>query len=84
MTDKQIKSLATYVSERLFSSMDEKVSQHLHRYNDQILSSKQVAEWLGKTTNYVDQLCKRGQIPFHKVGGRRYFSRNELIDYFLR
>ena len=84
----KLKKLAEYLSEEIFGkfdkTMEERFKAHLLHYVDEILTTKQVCEMLGKSKSVIDQMCKRGKIPFHKKDGLRYFSKNELIDYFFK
>ena len=50
---------------------------------DKVLTKKQVAQLLDKSTDAIDKMCERGQLPFHTKGKHRYFSLKEINDYFL-
>ena len=43
------------------------------------LSSAEAADYLGLSRGHLANL--RGQVPSHKVGGRRRYRRSELDDY---
>ena len=44
---------------------------------------KQVADYLGISTDAVRKRCQRGQLPFHRSASRLYFSRMEIDDTIL-
>lgn len=84
----QLRELARAIASELCRGveipLERAVSVHLRKYSDILLTSRQAAEFLGKTKADIDQMCRRNQIPYHKKDGRRFFSRNELIDYFTQ
>ena len=48
---------------------------------DSFLDVDECAAYLRISKVYVYQLKARKKIPYHKVGGRILFSRNEITDY---
>ena len=46
-------------------------------------TKKQVADYLGISTDAVRKRCQRGQLPFHRSASRLYFSRMEIDDTIL-
>ena len=59
------------------------LNETVKRYTDQVMTREQVAEYFGMTVAQISQMCHRGQIPFHKKGRKVFFSKNDLIDFFL-
>ena len=45
-----------------------------------LISRKQVASFLGISLVTLTDWMKRG-LPFHKVNGRVYFQRSEVLEY---
>lgn len=77
LTRSDISYLAKQIAEELFSLME-------HQRNEKILTKKQMAEYLGVSTDAIDKMCDRGQLPFHTKGKHRYFSHKEILDHFLK
>lgn len=50
---------------------------------DQLMNSKQAAEYLGITVKALQRRCETTNIPRHIKDGRNYFSKRELNDYYL-
>lgn len=55
----------------------------LQRQSDNVMTIKQVAEYLGISIDAVRKRCQRGQLPFHRNACRLYFSRLEIDDTIL-
>ena len=55
----------------------------LQRKADYVMNIKQVADYLGISTDAVRKRCQRGQLPFHRSASRLYFSRMEIDDAIL-
>ena len=55
----------------------------LQRKADYVMNIKQVADYLGISTDAVRKRCQRGQLPFHRSASRLYFSRMEIDDTIL-
>lgn len=47
----------------------------------EVLSRDQAAEFLGASVRYLDDLVRKGLVPSHKHGARRFFLRSELLDW---
>jgi excisionase family DNA binding protein len=47
---------------------------------DQLISRKEIAQYLGISLVTLTDWMKRG-LPFHKVNGRVYFQRSEVFEY---
>ena len=77
LTRSDISYLAKQIAEELFSLME-------HQRHEKILTKKQMAEYLGVSTDAIDKMCDRGQLPFHTKGKHRYFSHKEILDHFLK
>lgn len=56
----------------------EQVISHINR-RDEMLTTAQVAEMLGISTNAVRQRCRAGSLPGKKRGKYYLFSRNEIF-----
>jgi excisionase family DNA binding protein len=48
---------------------------------DRILTIKGASQLLKLHVSTINRLIEAGQIPSHKVGGRRLFDREELIEW---
>lgn len=59
------------------------VAALLSSHNDEVLTLREVANLLGKSTEAVKKLCQRGRLPHHKHYGTLYFSHLELKNYLL-
>ena len=47
-----------------------------------IMTSKDVAQYLKISLTAVYRMSQEGEIPSHKVGGRRRFRRDEIDKWF--
>lgn len=59
------------------------VSLLIDMYNDEVLTVKEVANLLGKSSDAIRKLCQRDLIPYHKHYGTYYFSHLELKNFLL-
>ena len=50
-------------------------------FEREVLSREQSAEFLGVSLRYLDDLVRKGLVPSHKRGSRRFFIRSELLDW---
>lgn len=66
------------------SLIAEKVAELIHIKNDELLTAKQCAEWLGVSVDTLHSRCSRGHIPYHKKHKTLYFSKNEVMRYYLK
>lgn len=48
--------------------------------NDDILSVREAAELFDINPKAMYKRTERGQVPFHKVRGRKYFLKSELLS----
>lgn len=46
-----------------------------------ILTTKEVAHWLGLSPETVWALCRRNALPYVKVGGRYRFVKEDLTQW---
>lgn len=46
---------------------------------DEIMRRSDIAELFGVSLVTVHAWMKSGQIPFHRIGGRTYFKKNEVM-----
>lgn len=74
---------AKNVIENIEPLLDKVMAKHLRHYTDRVLTKEQLAVFLDCSTDAIDKLCQRHGMPYHQKGKRRYFSKNEIIDYFL-
>lgn len=68
------------IAERVVELLGEKV-EVLQKKNDEMMNSKQCAEWLGMSVNTLHKRCETGLVPYHKRNGRLYFFKNEVQEY---
>lgn len=68
------------IAERVVELLGEKV-EVLQKKNDEMMNSKQCAEWLGISLNTLHKRCETGIIPSHKTNGRLHFFKNEIQEY---
>lgn len=54
------------------------LSSTVKDHDDRLLSAKEVAEVLGATPNWVNQLMRTGEMPSHKIGSLRRIWHSEL------
>lgn len=66
-----------------FSRIVDDAAILLQRKADYVMNIKQVADYLGISTDAVRKRCQRGQLPFHRSASRLYFSRMEIDDAIL-
>ena len=66
-----------------FSRIVDDAAILLRRKADYVMNIKQVADYLGISTDAVRKRCQRGQLPFHRSASRLYFSRMEIDDTIL-
>lgn len=60
-----------------------KVGLILQRKSDNVMTIKQVANYLGISVGAVRKRCQRNQLPYHRNANRLYFSRMEVDDVIL-
>ena len=77
LTQNDISYLAEQMAKHLFDLMQ-------HHRDEKVMTQKQMAEYLGVSTDAIDKMCDRGQLPFHTKGKHRYFSHKEILDHFLK
>lgn len=68
---------------QLASSLRPVVEAAIQQATDEILTVESAAEMLNTTPNAIRLRCNRGQMPYQKRGKRLYFSKNELLKYYL-
>ena len=66
-----------------FSRIVDDAAILLQRKADYVMNIKQVADYLGISMDAVRKRCQRGQLPFHRIASRLYFSRMEIDDTIL-
>ena len=66
-----------------FSRIVDDATILLQRKADYVMNIKQVADYLGISTDAVRKRCQRGQLPYHRNASRLYFSRMEIDDTIL-
>ena len=77
LTQRDISFLAEKIAEKLFELME-------NHQDEKVLTKKQMAQYLGVSTDAIDKMCDRGQLPFHTKGKHRYFSHKEILDHYLQ
>ncbi len=45
---------------------------------------KAVCEYMGAKETYIYEQCNRGTIPFHQIGGRKFFFLSEIEEAIKR
>jgi excisionase family DNA binding protein len=61
------------------------VQENKNVRNNRFDTRKGIAEWLGRTPRYVDQLAEEKIIPFIKLPGRdRLFDRERVAEALAR
>lgn len=60
-----------------------KVAEQVLQMTDELMTPKQAAEYLGISLNALQQRRAKTQIPSHKKDGCVYYSKRELINYYL-
>ncbi len=55
-------------------------SPPLGEKEDALISRKEIAQYLGISLVMLTDWMKRG-LPFHKLNGRVYFQRSEVLEY---
>lgn len=80
LTRTEINLIAEQVVGRVAELLEEKV-EALQKQTDEMMNSKQCAEWLGISVNTLHKRCETGLIPYHKRNGRLYFFKNEIQEY---
>lgn len=68
---------------QLASSLRPVVEAVIQQATDEILTVESAAKMLNTTPNAIRLRCNRGQMPYRKRGKRLYFSKNELLKYYL-
>ncbi|MBQ5607219.1 MAG: helix-turn-helix domain-containing protein [Prevotella sp.] len=66
-----------------FSQIVDEAVMILQRKSDNVMTIKQVADYLGISMDAVRKRCQRGQLTFHRSVSRLYFSRMEIDDTIL-
>jgi hypothetical protein len=68
---------------QLAKAISPTIEAALNKCSDEILITKQVADMLGVKVNAIYNRCSKGEIPYKKKGGRKFFSKNEILKCFL-
>jgi hypothetical protein len=68
---------------RLAKAVAPAITEAVKQQQDEILTVKTAAALLGTTVYGIHKRCQRGAIPYNKVSGRLYFSKNALLKYYL-
>lgn len=84
----EIRKLAAEIvnnlSDKAIDKFAERVAEHIEsKRNPPLWPQDKAAEYLGKTYNSLGQMCYRGHIQFHKVGGSKYFKKEDLDNWLL-
>lgn len=66
-----------------FSQILDEAAIILQRKSDNVMTIKQVANYLGISVGAVRKRCQRNQLPYHRNANRLYFSRMEVDDVIL-
>lgn len=67
----------------LVKALTPAINEAVERSNDKILTVEGAADMLGTTKNGIYYRVSNGLIPYKKVDGTLYFSKNALLKYFL-
>lgn len=67
----------------LVKALTPAISEAVERANDQILNVEKAAELIGTTKKAIYHKVANRAIPYNKVDGSLYFSKNALIKHFL-
>lgn len=59
------------------------ITEAVKQQHDEILTVKTAATLLGTTVYGIHKRCQRGTMPYKKVSGRLYFSKNALLKHYL-
>ena len=70
-------------NEMNFSQIVDEAAIILQRKSDNVMTIKQVANYLGISVGAVRKRCQRNQLPYHRNANRLYFSRMEVDDVIL-
>lgn len=86
MNKYEIKQLAEAIVNNLTNNEIDKLSERIAHYivKEQlppVFTQEKAAEYIGKSYNALGQMCYRFQIPYHKVGGSKYFKREDLDNW---
>jgi excisionase family DNA binding protein len=49
--------------------------------NEKYLTVKETSEFLKMSRSTLNRLIKQNRIPSHKIGDRRLFNKNELVEW---
>lgn len=80
LTRTEINLIADRVVERVVELLGDKM-EAFQKQNDEMMNSKQCAEWLGISVNTLHKRCESGIIPYRKRNGRLSFFKNEVQEY---
>jgi len=69
-----------WIQEAVKAGIDSAASIKSGEKEEPLISRKQVAGFLGISLVTLTDWMKRG-LPFHKVNGRVYFQRSEVLEY---
>jgi excisionase family DNA binding protein len=70
-------------NEMNFSQIVDEAALILQRKSDNVMTIKQVANYLGISVGAVRKRYQRNQLPYHRNANRLYFSRMEVDDVIL-
>jgi predicted DNA-binding transcriptional regulator AlpA len=69
-----------WIQEAVKAGMESATNNQTAEKEEPLISRKQVASFLGISLVTLTDWMKRG-LPFHKVNGRVYFQRSEVLEY---
>jgi predicted DNA-binding transcriptional regulator AlpA len=69
-----------WIQEAVKAGMETAAKNKSSEKDEPLISRKQVAAFLGISLVTLTDSMKRG-LPFHKVNGRVYFQRSEVLEY---
>ena len=61
-----------------------KVAEQVMEQTDELMTTAQAAEFLGISVNALQLRRNRTDIPSHQKDGAIYYSKRELIKYYLK
>lgn len=61
--------------------LNKQAIQSLDKENNEIMSVKQVAQFLGLDPNIIYTKCSKGDIPYFKIGKQYRFKRQDIIKW---
>ncbi len=80
----ELSELKRIISEEIKTAVGESINTYINKHHfeesEAIIKRSDVAEMFGVSLVTIHDWMKRGVLPYHKMNGRSYFKKSEVIN----